>query len=364
MWPVLSVKLVEGNFMKFLQLLTSICLVLFFLTHILAQSKGGRWQFENNGFDSADWDTQSNDGILVGGAAYGNAAPLQEGQFYLFLDTLFQNDYFRVQDNGDLDFTDENIGISAWIYPLELRNDVYFLVNKGRQDSNPKTTNYAIRISNSQHLEFLIRDANNQAQTIASSFTILVNQWNFVAIFYHFASGTVYMWNDPEISPVDTLAFSQSFFANDDPLSIGAWYQNNATTPAVKEFQGRMDDVRISGRMEDILSSYTAIPAVSVPVSREDIFSVKLYPNPVRLDQQKIQVEIKQSIPFNGLINLSIFNLLGQQVYEKTLHSAGQVPSFEWNLQDKTNTAVPAGLYFIRLSDSQKLLIRKIIIIH
>jgi len=73
-----------------------------------AQNKGGRWQFENNGFDTAGWDAQNDNGALQGEAVYNNLNPAQ-GTHYLFLDTLSIYDYFRIDDSNDLDFTNEDI---------------------------------------------------------------------------------------------------------------------------------------------------------------------------------------------------------------------------------------------------------------
>ncbi|MEJ2052250.1 MAG: hypothetical protein P8Y60_20870 [Calditrichota bacterium] len=136
-----------------LKILAIILFLSVIFTSSFAQSKGGRWQFENNGFDTADWDNVSDDGSLQANASYSSVPPLQEGIAYLFLDTADVYDYFKVEDSNDLDFTDENIALSAWIYPLVI-NDVHFLINKGRQDSNPKTTNYALRNHTGKPVDF------------------------------------------------------------------------------------------------------------------------------------------------------------------------------------------------------------------
>ncbi len=184
----------------------SLIIIIFCLSQIcFGQSKGGHWEFENNGNDTASWDTADNIGSLMNSANYSDSLPLQQGVYYLQLDNTQPGDYFKVDPGADLDFNNENVGISAWIYPDTLENDVYFLINKGQQDANPKTTNYALRISNSQHLEFLIRDANNQAQTAASSFTIPTNQWTFVAAYYNYTAGKVYFWNVPTAAATAAL---------------------------------------------------------------------------------------------------------------------------------------------------------------
>jgi hypothetical protein len=326
------------------------------------QSKGGQWQFENNGFDTADWDNEDNTGTLEENAVYSNISPLQEGQYYLFLDTLVQYACFRVQDSNDLDFTDQNIGISAWIYPLELRNDVYFLVNKGRQDANPKTTNYAMRISNSQHLEFLIRDANNQAHTVPSSFTISASQWTFVAIYYEFATHTVYMWNDPTIAPVDTLEYNQSFFANNDLLTIGGWYQDNASAPTVKPFKGRMDDVRISGRMEDIIPVVTSIKDANTSSAHAGSSGIEVYPNPIQFSQAKVNLRLKLPEQNNQDVTVKIYNILGQLIYNISLNTLNNPSVVSWNLQDSYGQKVNSGIYFIQIKGENYQLVRRLLV--
>ena len=157
-------------------------LILFIATTAWTQDKGGRWQFEDNGSDTADWDNQDDPGILQADATYrlGGAA---EGNFYLFIDTLSTIDYFKIDHSADLDFTDEDIGISMWIYPIIL-NGVHYLLNKGDQFLTPKTTNYALRISSDKKLEFLIRDPIVDAKKVLPVSLYSANQWTFVAAYY------------------------------------------------------------------------------------------------------------------------------------------------------------------------------------
>jgi len=254
-------------------------LIILLLNYGLSQSKGGRWQFENNNVDSADWDMSEDTGILLGSASYGQDMPLREGSSYLWLDSTLSNNFVKIEDSDDLDFMDENIGLSAWIYPL-ISNETQFFINKGVQNTNPKTTNYSLRISNTNHLEFLIRDLNNSAKKVASSFTIPLDQWSFAAVYYDFSAQKVYMWNDPSSDAVDSLDFNHSYFANDGPLGIGAWYANDENNPAVASFKGRIDDVRISGHLDDIFpKQLTGLKGFQI----SEITSFQLrqnYPNP------------------------------------------------------------------------------------
>jgi hypothetical protein len=277
---------------------------LFFVTTAAwTQDKGGRWQFEDNGFDTADWDNLEDSGTLQGTATYNSEDPA-EGISYLWLDTLSVNDYVRIDDSDDLDFTDEDIGVSMWIYPV-LINDVHYLINKGDQFSEPITTNYSLRISNKGLLEFLVRDST-KAQKVTSSFSIPVNQWSFVAVFYDYNASKVYMWNSVIATPIDTLAFNFHFFSNNDPLSIGSWYRSDPENPSTKDFNGRVDDVRISGSIENIITVTSGIEQME----RLSEFKLKQnYPNPFNP-----KTIINYELPMTNFVDLSIYNSLGEKV--------------------------------------------------
>lgn len=318
-----------------------------------SQSKGGRWEFENNGDDTAAWDLSADPGALQNQAGYASLPPLQQGGAYLWLDTTSTHNFLKVEDSDDLDFDDENVGISAWIYPVVL-NDVHYLVNKGEQKKNPKTTNYSLRIAmNSNQLEFLIRDANNQAQVVASSFTISENVWNFVAAYYDFTAGKVYMWNDPAQPPVDTLDFNQSIFGNSEPLAIGSWYRDDPANPSIKDFYGRMDDVRISGRMEDI------IPAASGLVRTDDLLPETFllhqnYPNPFN-PATRIGFDIEKA----GRMRLTVYNLAGQEVavlVDRFLTAGRYQVAFDAG-------TLTSGVYFYRLAGGDRQQTRKMLLV-
>lgn len=322
-------------------------------TVAFSQSKGGRWTFENNGDDIAEWDATNNPGVLQNLAIFDSSPPLQEGNAYLWLDTLQTHNYFLIGDSNDLDFYDENIGISAWIYPV-LLNDVHYLIIKGEQKKNPKTANYALRISNgTNHLEFLIRDANNQAQVVASNFTIVTGQWQFVAAFYDFTAGKVYMWNNPVAAPADTLDFNQSFFANSEPLAIGSWYRDDLANPSIKDFKGKMDDVRISGRLADILPVSTGITRNGENIPAQ-IALHQNYPNPFNP-----ATRIAFDIPQNMQVQLIIYNSRGQNVAKLV---DGRLPSGRYEVQ-WSGEHMPSGLYYYQLITGTRQKTRKMLLV-
>jgi hypothetical protein len=317
------------------------------------QSKGGRWQFENDGADRADWDELENDGGFFGNAVFANAPPLLEGQSYLFLDPDSSHDFFLVEDGDDLDFVNENIGISMWVFPIEL-DEVHYLINKGDQFPIPKTTNYSLRIATNGKLEFLIRDANDQAHRVTSSFVIPVNEWSFLAAFYDFGSKKVYFWNDPASAP-DTLDFDQELLGNDNPLAIGSWFRSDTSSPSIRDFEGRIDDVRISGRLEDILTDNVSSVAYDRAGNVPGEFSLfQNYPNPFN---PKTVISI--SITTGGYYRLDIYNARGQKA-DEGFSDYLQPNVYRYAVDASTWSA---GLYYYRLSSGTSEKTRKMVLL-
>jgi len=344
-----------------LYILFIVTAIIFFNTPLLSQSKGGEWQFENNGFDTAVWDIVENNGELQNTAVFDSQAPLQEGFYYLWLDSINKYDFIKINDSNDLDFDNENIGISAWIYPLAVGDDVHWILNKGDQFTNPKTTNYSLRISKSSNLEFLIRNSQNKAVPIASSFKIPKEQWTFIAVFYDYSAKKISMWNTPAVEPAHVLDFDQDYFSNNDPLSIGSWFSSEPSIPSVMDFEGRIDDVKISGRLEDILPVNTSLihthSNLLLPVQ------MNIFPNPASMTQGDGSVTMQIQMSTAGYTTVAIYNVLGRLVYQIPLHAGSYKQQLQWDLKDLSGRLVNTGVYFARLTNANKVATQKLVII-
>ena len=325
--------------MKRLLLLTiSVIIFIMNFNTMLFSQKGGRWQFENNGDDTAPWDTIENPGELQGGASYATEN-LIEGTSYLWQPNQSYFDFFKVEDSEDLDFDNVNIGISAWIYPIG-NPDVYWIVVKGDQYTSPRTMNYAIRLSGYNNLEFLIRDLNDAGRKVTSTFTVPTNQWTFVAVYYDFEEGKLYMWDEQKSSPTDTIDFEQDYFSNDDPLAIGCWYTSSPTMPAYRNFIGGIDDVRIGSEIDQIIGEYSGVKISENTLTSREFRLLHNYPNPFNA-----QTIISFEIPREEHVRVTIFDQLGRKVitlvdksFQRGFHS---IP-FDMN-------DYASGIYYYRL---------------
>jgi hypothetical protein len=350
---------------KDLKLRYSIFVIIFILGYNFlsyAQSKGGRWQFENNGFDKADWDMQIDNGQLNGPAYFSSKEPVPEGTGYLCLDSLEAFDFFKVEDSEDLDFDNENIGISLWMKPTVISN-VHFIINKGVQDTNPKTTNYALRISNTSHMEFLIRDQNNQAQVAASDITISSGIWYFIAVYYNYTEKKVYFWDKLALQPADTVDFDQDYFSNNDPLAIGSFSKIDTLKPSIRDFEGYIDDVRISGRLEDILRGVSSIQSDNIHRINFDKESVSIYPNPISITSGNNHIKFQIESHTNNLLDYTIYNILGQQVFHGRSENLSGVRNIQWKLEDRFGHQILTGIYFVVFSGLQDRVVKKFLVV-
>ncbi|UCE08197.1 MAG: T9SS type A sorting domain-containing protein [bacterium] len=317
---------------------------------LLGQSKGGRWQFENNGDDTADWDLTNNSGTLSGTAFYGNESPVIEGNYYLSVEDTNQYSFFYVSDNYELDFSNGNVAISAWIYPKTVDLTTQFIVIKGDHEANPKTNNYALRMQG-DHLNFILADNNGQAHKVSSSFIIPTNQWTFVAAFYDHSESLVYLWNEPNEQATDVFSFNAKLFPNNNRLYIGGWGREG-----YRKFFGYIDDVRIGTRIEEIIDTNTDVqqknrvllPSISFKLNQN-------YPNPFNATTA-ISFEIFQT----ESVTLDVYNILGKKT--STLVNQKLEPGNHKFVFDAAN--FPSEIYFYRLkvgcfTEAKKMILSK-----
>lgn len=331
---------------------------------LFAQSKGGYWSFDNDPNDTADWDQINDSGQLFNDAHYSELDPVEGQNAYLCLDSIAAHDFFLINDSDDLDFDNENIGISAWLKPVVLNpNQVYFLINKGVQDANPKTTNYALRISKTKNLEFLIRDADNKAQVATSSITIAAGEWMFIAAYYDFIAKQVYFWDKPQAEPSDTVSFGFDYFSNSDPLTIGAWAVNDTAIQSNSDFEGSMDEVRISGRLNDIIPVLSSIEVErQLPVQAKGD-QVSIFPNPAHVSGGSGHIEFQINAQRTVQLGYTIYNILGQKIYQgRTMPLTGSA-KIPWRMRDNSGLLVNTGIYFVEFTGLSERIVRKILIV-
>jgi hypothetical protein len=158
------------------------------------------------------------------------------------------------------------------------------------------------------------------------------------------------MWNSVSSEPIDTLDFNHDFFANDDPLSIGSWFKSDSANPSVKDYQGRIDDVRISGTIDHILSPTHIASHLSGPA----VFELKQnYPNPFNA-----ATTISFSLPAFEHVRLDVYDILGRKITrildEKLVKGTYK---YKFNADN-----LPTGVYFYRMMVIERHEIKKMVL--
>lgn len=321
---------------------------LFFSFQYFAQQKGGRWMFENNGNDEATWDLVSNDGSLTGSAFFSDTEPVVQGNYYLSLEDSANYGGITVIDQEELDFLDEDFAASLWVYPIIGYDNPQHLFMKGDRSGAVKVNNYSIRINN-EYFEFIVHAESGAKKVVESSFRAINNRWNFIAVYYNYTQSKLYFWNDPQGAPIDTLSFNAPLFPNNNKLYIGTSGENG-----FKRFWGRIDDLRISNKISDILD-YTTNIEFKDNLSNQITFSLNQnYPNPFNPE-----TIISYSLAEPGHVKLDVYNLIGEKII--TLINK-EIKAGEYQLSFSAKN-LPSGVYFYKLQQNHNLAIKKMLVI-
>jgi len=313
-----------------------------------AQIKGGRWMFENHGNDEATWDTVENIGLLSGAASFQNISPIAQGNYYLSLEDSANYGVLTVADHSELDYHNENFAVSLWAYPIKGYGDPQYLFMKGDRSGNVKSNNYAIRIK-AEHVELIVHSESGANRVARSSFRIVENEWIFIAVFYDYNQSTLYMWNDPEAAPIDTIDFNAPLFPNDEKLYIGT-----SGKDGFKRFWGRVDDLRLSNKVADILDYTTAIDLINNSTHPNNFILNQNYPNPFNP-----KTTIKFSLLEKGFATLDVYTLAGQRVANLI---KGELAAGEHQANFYANN-FSSGIYFYKLQQGSRTEVKKMILV-
>ncbi|MFO7447669.1 MAG: LamG-like jellyroll fold domain-containing protein [Ignavibacteriaceae bacterium] len=325
-----------------------ICFISINSSLLFAQTKGARWIFENNGNDIAAWDNFDNNGSLAGTALFANTGAGVEGSYYLSLEDSSDYGVFTVADHEELDFNNENFAISLWVFPVKGYDNPQYLIMKGDRSGAVKTNNYALRVNNG-YLELIVHSESGANGVAKSSFKIVENAWNFVAVFYDYNNSILYMWDNNETAPVDTLDFKAPLFPNNNNLYIGTSGENG-----FKRFWGRIDDVRIGNKISDIINTATSIKPSKINYLPLGFTLNQNYPNPFNPE-----TIIKFSLAGKGFTKLNIYNLLGIQVASLVNEELDK-----GQYQVRFNAAnIPSGIYLYELRQGSRSELKKMVLI-
>ena len=116
---------------------------------------------------------------------------------------------------------------------------------------------------------------------------------------------------------------------------------------------GKADLVNLYCQTIQVADAMTAEPSSLMP---DQFYIGDAYPNPFN---GTVQIDI--AIPSLQPVDIAIFNILGQIIYQEKLLPLSQgIHSFSWNGKDLLQQDVSSGLYLINVTASEFQSIRKI----
>jgi len=340
---------INHNYFPQISFCVTITLILLTASSHFAQVKGGRWMFENNGNDEAIWDEVENNGSLSGAASYQSIDPLAQGSYYLSLEDSANYGAFTVAHHSELNFKNKNFAASLWAYPIATGSaSPQYLFMKGDRSGTVKLNNYALRINNNS-IEFIVHLESGANKLAKSSFEVVENEWLFIAVFYDTVQSKLYMWNDPESAPIDTFDFNATLFPNNLKLYVGTAGENGH-----RRYFGRIDDLRISNKVSDVLGNITDVELSNFYSYPSKFMLNQNYPNPFNPE-----TIIRFSLAEEGFTKLDVYNLIGEQIVSLVL---GEIAAGEHTIRYNASN-LPSGIYFYQLQQGNLLDLKKMILI-
>jgi len=88
------------------------------------------------------------------------------------------------------------------------------------------------------------------------------------------------------------------------------------------------------------------------------------YPNPYYVSNRLGKpITIHFQLPKTNLIKLIVYNIRGQEVYRVTKQFAPGYHNFYWEARSMTGLSLPCGLYFIRIQLSNRIILKKVLLL-
>ena len=90
---------------------------------------------------------------------------------------------------------------------------------------------------------------------------------------------------------------------------------------------------------------------------------IHIHPNPVNISNGVGNVTMQFELNNRVDSQISVYNILGQQVFNSSIPGAINRNSWVWNLRDQYGLLVNTGIYFVRLETMGSSDIKKLIVI-
>lgn len=258
----------------------------------------------------------------------------------------FNNAYIRIDHDSALDFGTGDFSISAW-FKTDNHDSYTVIFNKGEGSLTVPRVFIRTMQSPEYTFEWRVGDGVSNVVGTYTDSSFFDNQWHHVVLVRSSSSLSFYL----DGALVDVTNSSQLSFINvnsDRPIIIGAQdsvYRSTGNLSISNYFDGQLDDYRIYDRVINSLE-VDSLYREKTPCSLTNIVynyskpELSLSPNPT-FDEVRIDLSPK---PIDNL-QFEVVDNLGRIALSGTLEQS------TINL-----SSIPAGLYYIRLSDQEKLI--------
>jgi hypothetical protein len=288
----------------------------------------GYWPFHGNANDISGYGNHG----TVHGAALDMDKYNQANEAYYF-DGV--SGYIEMNNDSVLN-PGHQITMSAWVY-LNSYEDHQNFVSKSYDTIVLPFISYSLKMGINgglENLEFQL-SIDSVRYILASHDTIPLNQWVHIMGVYDGSDMKIFINGLQDLNTIHISGNITSYHSN---LNVGRYQQGNSAVGHKQLCHGRIDEVGLWDRalsLLEIQSVYTGISSLS-----DQRNGIQIYPNPAR-DFISIDCGKESSL----LLNLTVYNVLGQDVYHAKVRSS----KISLQLSDLPSK----GIYMIQISDEK-----------
>jgi hypothetical protein len=317
---------------------------------------------EGSGTIAANTGGSGNDGTLVNGAAFELTSGDGSNSSVRFDGT---NDYI---DLGTLDVTGSGLTLACWLnadaFPGS-SNDPRLISKASSTAGNDHVFMLSTINSGGVKLRGRIRIGGTTTTLIANSGNLATGTWHHAALTYDGATLRLYL----DGTEVGSTALSGAVDTDATiPVAVGA--QPPGAGP--RFFDGLIDDVHILQRPMSAgeittLASGGSSARIAEEISQssiedltdEEFIVSQNFPNPFTYS-----TEIIFELPYPDDIVIQIYDIDGRTASEHLLMNLPKGRnSFYFDGKDQSNNYLPAGVYFYKISNSQKSIAKRMMIL-
>lgn len=260
-----------------------------------------------------------------------------------------EDDYILVPHSDYIDFSDNSFSISFWLKQNVENRHMRYLI-KGTHEAPGTGKRYEVFHHADNEIRFAIDDNFNKTSLALPNTDFVTGDWVHVVAIRDTDAGQIYLYLNGE--QVGSLTDVTGDISQKEDMYIGVSSDEDNTNLAAT-----LDDIRLYSyalSQSEIQDLYNEVGVATIDIPKKYTLAVSSYPNPFNP-----HTEIKYTLPHKSEVNLTVYNLLGEEVrcLVQELQDKGE-HSYDFQAEN-----LSSGVYICKLQVRNKVRTTKMLLL-